>query len=165
MPVSDQGATRERYLLVPRTAIFVRRGDEYLLIQGAPTKRLWARKYNGLGGHVERGEDALSAARRELDEEAGVRAELWLAGTVIVDAGEVGVLLFVFIGENVQGEIIGSKEGIPQWVKKEALSALPVVEDLPVLIERIHALKRGDAPFSARSYYDENGALKVIFEN
>ena len=52
MPVSDQGVSLERYMLVPRTAIFVRRDDSYLLLKGAPGKRLWAGKYNGLGGHV-----------------------------------------------------------------------------------------------------------------
>jgi len=163
MPKSDQGITKDRYMIIPRTAIFVRRGGEYLLIKGAPTKRLWAGKYNGIGGHVERGEDLLSSARRELLEETGISADLWLCGTVLVDAGESGICLFVFCGENAQGEIKACEEGSVEWVEKEAVLHLPVVEDLPILLGRIHSMKRGDPPFSARSYYDENDKLKVVF--
>jgi 8-oxo-dGTP diphosphatase len=163
MPQSDQGVTKDRYMLIPRTAIFIRRGDEYLLIKGAPTKRLWAGKYNGVGGHVERGENILFSAQRELLEETGLFADLWLCGTVIVDAGEMGVCLFVFCGENAQGEIKASGEGSVEWVGRNLIPNLPVVEDLPILLDRIHSMNRGDPPFSARSFYDENDKLKVIF--
>ena len=163
MPQSDQGVSKDRYMLIPRTAIFLRRGGEYLLIKGAPTKRLWAGKYNGIGGHVERGEDILSSARRELREETGLTADLWLCGTVIVDVGETGVCLFVFCGENIQGEIKASGEGSIEWVDRDAIPHLPVVEDLPILLEKIHAMKRGDPPFAARSHYDGNDTLTVMF--
>jgi 8-oxo-dGTP diphosphatase len=160
---SDQGVTKNRYTVIPRTAIFVRRGDSYLLLKGAPTKRLWANKYNGLGGHVERGEDVLAAANRELLEESGLTAELWLCGTLIVDAGETGICLYFFGGECLDGEPQPSEEGLAEWIPFEKIGELPVVEDLPVLLSKIHTMKRGDPPFSARSYYDEDGKLIVMF--
>ncbi len=44
---------------------------------------------------------------------------------------------------------------------REALE-LPVVEDLPVLLRRIQKMKKGDAPFSARSFYHDD-KLNVVF--
>ena len=170
MPQSDQGIKDNRYTLIPRAAIFLRRGDSYLLLKGAPTKRLWANKYNGLGGHVERGEAALSSAKRELLEETGLTADLWQCGTVIVDAGETGICLFVLSGEVTGGQLTASEEGLAEWIPFEQVVGadgrppLPVVEDLPILLAKIRGMKRGDPPFSARSFSDEEGNLVVRFE-
>src|SRR5512139_2568479 len=119
MPQSDQGTPGNRYTVIPRTAIFLRRGDSYLLLKGAPTKRLWANKYNGLGGHIERGENALTSARRELLEETGLTVDLWLCGTVMVDAGEMGICLFLFTGDCQEGEPQPSPEGLAEWIAYE----------------------------------------------
>jgi 8-oxo-dGTP diphosphatase len=150
-------------MVIPRVLIFVTRGDQVLLIKGAPTKRLWANRYNGIGGHIERGEDALSAARREMAEETGLKGVgLRLAGTLLVDASErVGICLFIFAGECAAGDLIPSEEGALEWVSVGRLNEYPLVEDVKSLIGRILAMRPGDAPFSARSYYDGSEQLVV----
>jgi 8-oxo-dGTP diphosphatase len=164
MPSSDQGVNRERYMLIPRVLIFLRRGGSILLLKGAPTKRLWANKYNGVGGHVERGEDVLSAARRELTEETGLSADLRLVGTVTVDAGgQIGVGLYVLTGECLDGEPRPGAEGTLEWLSPSELATRPLVEDVAVLLGRILQMQAGDPPFAAHSSYDPDGNLRVEF--
>ena len=161
MPASDQGVYPDRYRLIPRTLIFITRGQKVLLLKGALQKRLWAGLYNGIGGHVEKGEDILGAARRELIEETGLSCDgLWLCGTLLVDTGQdTGIAIFILRGEMPSGEPVPSPEGDLEWVGFSAIHDLPLVEDLYRLLPRVLAAKIGDPPFSARSAYDARDRL------
>lgn len=165
---AEQNLNRARYAVIPRVLIYVTRGDELLLLkllprQGKVTR--WTGRYNGLGGHIERGEDALTAAHRELLEESGVKADLRLCGVLIVqtEAADLGIELHLFTGEYLSGELQATDEGLPEWIPLKNLAQIPLVEDGPVLIEKVLALKPGDPPFCARSFYDEQEQLTVVF--
>jgi 8-oxo-dGTP diphosphatase len=167
MSKADHGVSMKRFLVIPRTLIFITRGNEVLLLKGSPEKRLWANKYNGIGGHIERGEDALNSARRELEEESGlVIPNLWFCGSVIVDVQEsTGVSIFIFRGEYCDNSIVvrSSEEGKLDWCKTDDLPYLPLVQDLQILLPVILDMQPEDIPFFARSFYDQKDQLQLIF--
>lgn len=159
MANNPQVILKDRYQVVPRTLILVFHGDSVLLQKGAPTKKIWSGYYNGLGGHVERGEDALSAARRELMEEAGLEcSDLHLCGTVMIDVEEHnGIMLFVMTGNETKGKIYESDEGSLHWVQVTELGQMNVVEDIPEIVKRIRERKGMHEIFHAHYGYDESG--------
>ncbi len=168
MGQGDQGLGKagERYGVIPRTLCFIMRGDELLLLKGAPHKRIWAGKYNGVGGHVEAGEDVSSAAVREIVEETGMEIDdLRLRGIVHVDAGDQsrGILLFVYTARTNARASGTCADGELVWFPVNALPAEGMVEDLPVLLPRLLAMGEHDAPFSALYRYDEHDRLQVLF--
>lgn len=169
MPANSQGVSSKRYALIPRTLIFLFRGEEILLIKGAPQKRIWANLYNGIGGHVEQGESILSAARRELFEESRiVPGTLWLCGVVTIDTGEQpGICLFIFRGEGASGietTLQPSPEGDLEWIAISRVFDLPLVEDLPLLLPRVLQARQDEPPFYAQYTYDESNQLSVRFD-
>lgn len=165
MPKKDQGAGFARYKVIPRTLIFITYQEKVLLLKGSPHKKLWANRYNGVGGHIEPGEDVLTSARRELMEETGLSIDsLFLCGTVVVDVEtDTGILLFVFKGESASDAIQSSSEGTAEWVRVDGWSDLPLTEDLPVLLPKVLKFKPGQAPFYAHSGYDEEEHLQIRF--
>jgi 8-oxo-dGTP diphosphatase len=170
MGKAEQGVESSggRYTVIPRVLVFVFSGTDVLLLKGAPTKRLWANRYNGLGGHVEADEDVYSAARREVLEEAGLAVhDLRLCGVVNVDTGptasgrRIGITFFVFSAACDTRATRASAEGTLEWVPLDRIYAYALVEDLPALLQRVQA--DASEVFFARYWYDDEDRLRIDF--
>jgi len=166
MSKAGQRLDPTRYTIVPRTLTFILRGDEVLLLRLGPDRGEWAGKLNGLGGHVEAGEDIFHSARREIREEAGLSpGTLRLCGVVLIDTGQVpGIGLYVCVGEaGDDASPRASAEGDLTWVHIGDLARHPLVEDLPVLLPRALNCYRRSTTFSALSRFDPDGTLHIDF--
>jgi len=150
----------QRYPVIPRTLCFVLDGDDVLLIKRSPHKRLFPGKVNGLGGHVEAGEDILQSARREIHEESGLEVEdLWLAGVLHVDGklGQAaalsdgtlpGVIVFVYLGSPPHRDVRASEEGELIWAPLAEVDRLDWVDGDPRLLRAALAANASGRPFS-----------------
>jgi 8-oxo-dGTP diphosphatase len=108
----------QRVLMVHRNA---RPGDQHL------------GKYNGLGGKLERGEDAAAGMRRELAEEAGLEVlGMRLRGTLNwpgFGRGGEDWFGFVFVIDDWRGAPPAANvEGTLEWIRIDSLHDLPLWE-------------------------------------
>jgi len=166
MGKTDQKIVPDRYRAFPRTLCFVTHGDDLLLLRGAPDKQIWPNQYNGVGGHVQPDEDVRTAARREIREETGLTVQdLRLRGVINIPlgAGEPGVLVFVFTASATGRTLRASDEGKPEWVPRDDIDQLDLVEDVPILLPRVLSMDPYAPPFFARYTYDENDKLVITF--
>lgn len=161
----EQKSPRRRYLVVPRVLCFLFSGHEVLLLKGGADKDLWPNLYNGIGGHVETGEDMVTAAQREIAEETGLAVhDLRLRGVVTVDVEpEVGVLIGVFTAAADSRHFVDSGEGQLAWFALDHLPLGHMVPDVPLLLQKLMVDSPGAPPFSARYFYDAANELVVQF--
>ena len=159
--------TRGRYSVTPRTLIFVTHGDDVLLVRGAAHKGWWAGRLNGVGGHIERDEDVMSSAWRELGEETGLTdvADFHLAGIINAALGDgpQGILLFVFTGRSATRAMRDTDEGTLEWIRRDDLANQPVLEDLRVLLPRTLDHAPTAPPWFAQYEVTETGTMRVQF--
>jgi 8-oxo-dGTP diphosphatase len=164
MTLAGQRLQPDRYQIVPRTLSFLIDGDQVLLLRLSQSRAAWAGKLNGLGGHIERGENPAVSARRELVEETGLTPQdLRLCGVVTIDTQQaIGIGLYVFVGTATGRPQGGGKEGEPIWCDLDGLDPDEVVEDLPALLPRALAVyNQQAAPFCAVYRYGADDRLEI----
>ncbi len=167
MSLPGQQVQVERYSVVPRCLSFVLHQEKVLLIRIAEDRGPWSDLLNGVGGHIERGEDPRSAALREIKEETGLilsPSSLYLCGVVTVDVGtSPGVGLYIFVGETETSETHSSCEGTPEWIDLDDFEKQTLVKDLPALLPRAIKSYHNKQPFCAVTTFDKNGSPSIHF--
>jgi len=158
-----------RYQVIPRSLIFVFCKNQVLLLKGSSNKKFFANYYNGIGGHVERGETILESARRELQEESGIYMEtLYLCGILHADENEAyGIQVSIFKGflDRKPEILTESDEGSLFWVSTDQVGTLNVVPDIPCYFSKICNWMPGDDLFFACSRSDQDGFLHVRIDH
>jgi 8-oxo-dGTP diphosphatase len=167
MGAHEQGAnaTDGRWLTIPRTLCFVLNGDDVLLMKRGAHKRVFPNRYNGVGGHIERDEDLLTSAKREILEETGLQVhDLRLRAVYNIDAGEAtGIVLFVFTAYSDSRATQSNDEGTLHWIPRGEVLHLDLVEDLPQLLPRILSMDDSSLPLFVHVSYDANDAILMRF--
>jgi 8-oxo-dGTP diphosphatase len=168
MGANEQGANAisGRWLTIPRTLCFVFNGGDVLLMKRAPHRRIFPNRYNGVGGHIEREEDPLTSAKREILEETGLQVrDTRLRAVYNIDTGDAnGIMLFVFTAISDSREVVSDQnEGTLHWIPLAKIAELDLVEDLPVIIPRVAAMLPADPPLFVHLSYDAADRLQMRF--
>src|SRR3989338_437489 len=102
------------------TLIFIRRGSQVLL--GMKKRGMGVNWWNGFGGKVEAGEGIETAARRELVEESGLKADtVTHCGVLTFHIGkDKDIECHVFLA-SAEGEPVETEEMRPQWFPEDAI--------------------------------------------
>ena len=146
------------------TLAFVRHGDDVLMIRHPESSRRFAGQWNGVGGHVEPGEDVRAAARREIREEAGLDVPDLRLRAVIHESGLLGEawLVFVFSGRSETRALRPAPGHELAWHPLPALSELPLVHDVEILLP--HAFGDGDPVFLTETYDGGDRRIALAFD-
>jgi 8-oxo-dGTP pyrophosphatase MutT (NUDIX family) len=115
-----------------RSLSFIFHGHDVLLIHSPRDAAYW----NVIGGRINRGEEPLEAAQREVWEEAGIRPALEFRGvaTAIVRSTGEHWAMFLFSGRVAERTVVESPEGPLRWAAPREIATLPVFPDLPYLL-------------------------------
>jgi 8-oxo-dGTP diphosphatase len=135
----------ERTQAIPVTLVFVRAGKRLLLLRASEAKTRFRGLWNGIGGHLQPGEDVREGALREVREETDLEPHALQLRAVIHETGLEGraYLLFVFtavLGDSAECQAPRpTREGVLAWFDEDALPWDELVPDLRELLPRLLA--------------------------
>ena len=147
------------------TLCYVRRENKTLMVHRIKKENdMHQGKWNGLGGKLEPGETPEECAIREIREESGLEVKhLVLKGllTFPLFAKNEDWYAFVYVVDQVEGDLIDSPEGILEWVDNEKILELNLWEGDHIFLPWLER----SGFFSAKFVYDNGRYIdhQVVF--
>ena len=126
---------KQRHTVTPRVMCLVFNKRKILFLK-ASAKKDWNGYYDPPGGHIEKGEDPLMAAEREIFEETGLKVDKVTLLGVIHVSGFFGKDVMMFVVKAISGQIKvkASDEGTPVWLDIDKIDDYKFIEDMkPIL--------------------------------
>ena len=131
--------TSEECMQWVAVTVLVRRDASVLAMQRAHSAEAGAGLWEGVSGRIQPGEDPLEAARREVEEETGLRVQIVERPIASYAArrGDQPMTVIVFLAEHSEGEVILSSEHDDyRWCDAEAFSELGAPAQLVRLVRQ-----------------------------
>lgn len=117
--------------------------DDNKILLGKKKRGFGEGLWNGFGGKIEPGETVEQAAHRELEEEAGIRAnDLKSRGQILFTFadGNVDMEVNIFSANSYEGEPVETEEMMPQWFEHTEIPYENMWADdkywLPLLLQK-----------------------------
>ena len=162
--VNENLAMKNRYQLVPRTLVFIQHQGKIVFIEKVKNNSVVQGQINGVGGHVELGEEPFGASIREIYEETGLQVSgLEMAAIIIIDTNtNPGILVFVYKAVSVGGIWTESGEGkLVLLSRDEAIKDDRMMEDIPLLLDICDTHRSNNPPRLLRYKTRKNGELRI----
>lgn len=149
-----------RYSVIPRTLCFIFYEDEVLLLKAGNSKA-WAGRYDPVGGHIEKGEDVVESAEREIFEETGLTVTDTRLRAVIHSTNFFGKNIMLFVTTSTAGtkDVTANHEGELVWVKLSEIENYPVFADVGPILEKI---RTDEKLFTGTVEFDDAGSVTSL---
>lgn len=149
----------QRHTVSPRVMCFIFYEDEVLLLK-ASKKKEWTGMYDPVGGHIERGESVIAAAKREIKEETNLTVDnAKLRGIVHVsNFFDKNVMMFVTASYTTSKQVQSNEEGELEWINIKNLDKLNIFEDVKPILKHVLEMKETEI-FVGASEFDGKDKL------
>lgn len=116
--------------IIPTVECLIVKDDKVLLLKRSETSKNFPGYWIGPGGHVDEGEDILTAAVREVFEETGIKINEETINLKVIaignhiDRSEIYMVYYFLITLNSKQDIVNSDEGNSSWVNLNEVSKM-----------------------------------------